>query len=365
MMGWRIIKNEELPLGLRVLTRGCVGKDVAELQKSLSSKGFYRGEVDGRYGILTEEAVYSAQRSYKLRGDGRAGPQLLAALNNSSAKIIFTLGDDFKAGQQIQNIGDGYQIESSGELTLKRELGAGEFLAFSTGGDVWKEVLTSRKKQLLLGENLRKFAPRNFGFDLRNSSINLIAYWPDFLKKISRKTEIGKISFVILPLPVSEAAGLKRFRLYLPDLCGLARMALLEAWPDMTDKRLFEAGLANFPKFLTELGRKPQFAGVIPVLAAQGWEWDEAGSTFRRRVAYKEARLIHALNFRTATYRQSFRSAVVNYRVQGRPRQIIYHDQKCWSEWIELIKRSSFPGVAVRDPAALGDVFSKLIAGML
>lgn len=68
------------PLGGRVLGRGMRGWDVAALQFALAWHGFPSGRIDGRFGAATETALLGFQSWAGLSSDGRAGPQLVAAL---------------------------------------------------------------------------------------------------------------------------------------------------------------------------------------------------------------------------------------------------------------------------------------------
>ncbi|HEY8498254.1 MAG TPA: peptidoglycan-binding protein [Limnochordales bacterium] len=65
-----------------LLRPGSRGPDVEALQRHLARLGFYGGEVDGAYGELTEDAVRSLQRAFRLQADGVAGPQVLRLLED-------------------------------------------------------------------------------------------------------------------------------------------------------------------------------------------------------------------------------------------------------------------------------------------
>lgn len=84
-------KVTDLELGERLLTNGCEGDDVKELQEALISLGFNCGDwgADGEFGDATELAVEAFQRAYKCVVDGEFGPEtykaLLAALKAQEA----------------------------------------------------------------------------------------------------------------------------------------------------------------------------------------------------------------------------------------------------------------------------------------
>ena len=63
------------------LSVGSKGKDVIELQKTLKSKGFYKGPENGSFGPLTKAAVIKFQAAHGIAKIGTVGPATRAALN--------------------------------------------------------------------------------------------------------------------------------------------------------------------------------------------------------------------------------------------------------------------------------------------
>ncbi|MEK7100496.1 MAG: peptidoglycan-binding domain-containing protein, partial [Patescibacteria group bacterium] len=63
------------------LTVGSTGNDVTELQRTLTTLGFYSGPVTGYFGPLTASAVSAFQNARGLTSAGRVGPQTRALLN--------------------------------------------------------------------------------------------------------------------------------------------------------------------------------------------------------------------------------------------------------------------------------------------
>ncbi len=64
---------------------GSRGDEVTQIQQALKDRGFYRGNVDGIFGIQTKNAVISFQKSNSLTADGIAGPKTLSALGISGS----------------------------------------------------------------------------------------------------------------------------------------------------------------------------------------------------------------------------------------------------------------------------------------
>lgn len=83
--------RRELMKGLKcmrapqTLRRGDTGEAVRRLQERLQQHGYEVGEVDGRFDVLTEDALLSFQRDRRLRADGIAGPRSLHALEDGPA----------------------------------------------------------------------------------------------------------------------------------------------------------------------------------------------------------------------------------------------------------------------------------------
>ncbi len=65
----------EPPVGYYATLRpGHMGKPVRKLQEALKNKGYYKGDVDGKYGTGTIDAVTRFQADHGLSQDGVAGP---------------------------------------------------------------------------------------------------------------------------------------------------------------------------------------------------------------------------------------------------------------------------------------------------
>lgn len=65
---------------LALSRRGSRGQEVVNIQTRLKKWGYLNGNVDGIYGVKTEEAVKKFQRKHGLTPDGIAGPATLAKI---------------------------------------------------------------------------------------------------------------------------------------------------------------------------------------------------------------------------------------------------------------------------------------------
>lgn len=68
----------------RTIQFGHKGEDVLKLQKALNQKGYYKYNIDGIYGKITERAVIDFQIAHSIRIDGIAGPETQKVLNGST-----------------------------------------------------------------------------------------------------------------------------------------------------------------------------------------------------------------------------------------------------------------------------------------
>ncbi|MGE5585510.1 MAG: peptidoglycan-binding protein [Bacillota bacterium] len=72
----------------RILRPGMRGRDVTLLQERLACLGYYAGEIDGVFGILTKDAVRDLQKAHRLRVDGIAGSEVFAVLRSGLARPV-------------------------------------------------------------------------------------------------------------------------------------------------------------------------------------------------------------------------------------------------------------------------------------
>ncbi len=83
----------------RVLTSPASGEDVAQLQRALSELGLYRGQVDGRFGLSTVEAVRLWQRDAGVAVTGMVGLGELVAVPALPARL--RLGEEIVLGARL------------------------------------------------------------------------------------------------------------------------------------------------------------------------------------------------------------------------------------------------------------------------
>ena len=92
------------------LRPGDAGPAVSDLQRHLRAAGYWLGQPDGTYGLLTEQAVTAFQKVEGLAPDGVAGPTTLAALADAGRPTTRATGDLIeidKARQVLLVVRDG------------------------------------------------------------------------------------------------------------------------------------------------------------------------------------------------------------------------------------------------------------------
>lgn len=102
-----------------VLKVGNSGKDVYELQSLLQEAGYLGEMPDGKYGVLTEEAVQQLQRDYGLTPDGVVGRktrELIKAGRVFRNRLVHIV----KEGESLSDISDFYGVEEKTIVRLNR-----------------------------------------------------------------------------------------------------------------------------------------------------------------------------------------------------------------------------------------------------
>lgn len=415
-MAWRFVKTNKLPLGMRILKTGCSGKDVEELQKLLSASGFYFGNIDGFYGVLTEEAVFLIQQAFNLRIDGIAGPMVLRVLRRISdrtGRLIYTVkphekleaisqkfgvvknawesipgqgnprkklylgmrlllyekaifawdnrppGQDILLTGQISSMG---RIEETGELNLQEgELEFKHYYLIEAEPQTWQELLRSESKRRRLISGLRKIQKYKFGFDLRNAPENSTTIWADFLKNLIRRTHALNFAVVAVPIYLHKKMRYPLIEMNLLKISKCAHLVLLEPIVTAENQEQFKEEMERFTHFLKHIGQKHQFHQCIPVFSASGWEWVPGKETLNQ-VNYKEAKLIRAMNYQSVKYDQGIQYTFVNYYRSGENRQMAYRDIQGWLNLFEMVKKLNFLGIVIRETVQIKGILSECTA---
>lgn len=411
-MAWRLLTVDQLPLGHRVLRYGCQGKDVQELQKLLLQGGFYFGEVDGYYGVLTEEAVILAEKTFKLRIDGVAGQQVISALQQLARKagrIVYTV----KKYDSLENIsqkfgvspsawdsiaGQGHprkklfpgmklmlsekalfdwretqsvtpsplfsatfhvrvEITLTGQMESREEFSKDGFHVIGATGEVWETVLVRRACQHQLIADLKKLSGVKFGLDLRDIPPELQTFQGKFLRTVLKGLNKRQFDFLV----VRANPSLKQFKnriflMELGELSSYGRWLLVEP-PLFLGNEDVETIMETYWRLLPKLNQGTMHR-IFPMVATNGWE---CGGTEGRTVSYRESKILRALHFRSARYLPGIFYTRVEWVQSGENRRLYYRDNQGWVDYFDYLKRYHFPGTVICQPAALENTLAQLV----
>lgn len=414
-MGWKIVAVSEVPIGGRNLRIGSKGNDVYELQKLLMEAGFYFGPIDGIYGILTEEAVWLFQRSFNLRCDGIAGPELFAALKNASLKlnrIIYTVKPKedldsisrnfgvarsawkgipgqgnprhkiypgmklllnqkvvFCSGKTVPDVPVTAYLENSWELTTGGELvgldnltGGASYQTVAAQPDTWEEILSSTKCWKRIGANLKGINAKNWGIDLRNAPLEKVFRWKNLLQYLCKATSIGQIPLTLIPMPVEGRTVKSRlYWLNLPQFSNCTGLLLIEPSICLDSPVAFQQSCLNLGKTLQKLiqfnlGPKTMLVGRVG-----GWDWNIDRGYQCRPVSFREGRILAAMNPRLVKYNQDTMYTMINYTRRRERHCLIFRDQRGWHDWVKLGLRLNLLGFMFHDLQDLGRFGGELL----
>ncbi|NLY75650.1 MAG: hypothetical protein GX075_10130 [Firmicutes bacterium] len=413
-MGWKLVKAADIPLGGRIIRFGMKGNDVLELQKLLAASGFYFGSLDGIYGVLNEEAVSLFQKTFGLRNDGIAGPETLKTLTEVSLKLnrlIYSVkpkdtlksisekfgvaksawrgipgqgnperkiypgmrlllirkavlcsgetGEDFPATARLEV---GWEISASGELLKQEQLNdAASYRILVAQAGAWEKVLTSTADWSKIAANLKRENPGRWGIDFRNAPLKKVCRWKKFLDQLCKTLHTTQIPLIIIPLLKDGKELFQRFYwLNLPQICGFAKLISAEPVLDMETPAGFLKEAAFLPEFLGKLSRAKLGHKILLMGAVGGWDWNLDREHQRRKVTYREGKLLAALNQRSTGYDSKSTYTVVNYSRRHENHCLIFRDQQGWRDWIGLGIKYNLLGFVIHDSKNLGKFGTEL-----
>lgn len=412
-MGWKIVAVSEAPLGTRTLRIGNTGKDVLELQQLLSDTGFYCGKVDGFYGILTEEAVTIFQRSFNLKSDGMAGPKLLTTLKAASMKlnrIIYTVrpkenlksisrkfGVSKPAWQTISGQGNplrkvypgmrlilnqkvvicagkkseslsatagleiGWELDDNGELVRIKTDDNAAFQTLVAKPEIWKKFLSSSVNWEKVAVTLKPWPTKHWGIDFRNAPLETIFRWKDLLYYLCKVFSIKQVPFIAISAPNDDKAFPNRlFRLNLPKICDLAKLIMIEPFTALDSPSVFLKSGTNLAGVLREICRFNLGLKTLLMGEVGGFDWNLDQRSHCRRLSFREARLLTAMNHRSVKYDPETTNTIVNYLSHRERHCLIFRDQQGWQDWIKVGLRANLLGFVFNNPKDWGKFGNEL-----
>ncbi len=415
-MAWQLLKATELPLGKRNLRFGDFGADVRQLQELLKKSGFYFGQCDGWYGVLTEEAVGLFEKTFQLRVDGRAGREVLKALRDSArrtGRIIYTVKpqETLKAISQVFQVhpdawgtiaGQGnpqrslypgmklllnekaiFLWEKPGVKTAEiqhtaqiggecrfgldnewifpetAEPGAYPFVTGETAD--WDRLLVDRKRWELWAKPLRKLPKFRWGMDLRHAPLEAVFQWVGLIKFLKGNQLAPQ--FLILPLPTVKKSGFSEqiFWLNLPLLAREVGWVGLEPQLDWADPGAYQNSEVRAEQSLQRLLQLGVNGKTLWIGHGMAWDWNGETST-PERVPFREVRLLQAMNHRNSAVRVGAGLSQLNYLKRRAPHTLIFRDEQDWLHLLKISIKYQLLGLVLREYAQLGKIGNDLIA---
>ncbi|BBC26081.1 peptidoglycan-binding domain-containing protein [Pseudanabaena sp. ABRG5-3] len=136
------------------------GSEIGNLQILLKQRGFYQGEIDGRQGQTTVNAILKAQQAYGLIADGFAGPLTIRALLAGGTNVPLSLTafnqppttQDVLAIQQLLKARGFYDAELNGLYDLRTKdsiVNAQNAYGQKATGELSPELIASLKGQTM------------------------------------------------------------------------------------------------------------------------------------------------------------------------------------------------------------------------
>ena len=120
------VNHEDYP---EIIRYGDWGDEVKELQQKLKVLGYYKGELDGRFGDQTLSAVMQFQQKNRLAMDGEVGPLTKAALEERYAEVEDKLVGVLELGQIVEFRGGKARLAANAELGRNYEAGRAKVTA--------------------------------------------------------------------------------------------------------------------------------------------------------------------------------------------------------------------------------------------
>lgn len=105
------------------------GEEVKDIQTKLRVLGYYKGELDGRFGEQTLAAVMKFQEKNRLAMDGEVGPLTKAALEERYAEVEDKLVGVIELGQIVEFRGGKARLAANAELGRNYEPGRAKVTA--------------------------------------------------------------------------------------------------------------------------------------------------------------------------------------------------------------------------------------------
>ncbi len=419
-MAWQWTKVTELPLGKRILHDGDQGSDVQTLQQLLKQTGFYFGNCDGIFGVLTEEAVVLFQKTFHLRIDGRVGREVVKALRDSSQRVgrlIYTV----KEAENLSTISQKFQVRNSAwdsiagqgkpqhkiypgmklvlnekavlvweetrrnsnpgpaletvsgqiraalhcgadlKLILPETVDPGFFHLVAAEPAVWNDLLAAKKEWRGWCSQLSGYPNLKWGVDLRNAPLEAVFRWVEFLKYVGSNAKPCELA--VLPLFPADRAGFsdRLYWLNLPLIAKTVKWLVFEPVLGTDSPELFRESVVQSRKLLRELLRLGLAGRSLWLGELAAWDWNLDRASLAK-ISYREARLIRAMSPRSCRTWPELGYTRVDFSRRRERHCLIYRDETDWAVFLKSAVQYQLFGVVLRNFGAMGSAGAELLA---
>jgi peptidoglycan hydrolase-like protein with peptidoglycan-binding domain len=145
-----VVATGSVPM-FRTLAAGVDGPDVAQLQRLLAAKGFYKGTIDGRFRKSTKAATRLWQRSIGASQSGVVDPGALVFVESLPARIdvIPAVGDRVaQGGDLVKVLGSEPDFVASVTADARANLHSGQSISIAApNGGIWTGTLRTFELQ--------------------------------------------------------------------------------------------------------------------------------------------------------------------------------------------------------------------------
>ena len=262
----------------------------------------------------------------------------------------------------------GWSINDQGQLISQVDESVIEknfYRLITVPAELWIKLSSSRKLQKQLATNLQKIKTKLWGFDLRTAPLTSLNDWPRLLKQLCHFSNYNQIPFLVLPLlPNSDKRDKHKdnpqniqekilFWLNLPDIAIYSRLLIFEYLMDTTNPQTYEKSATQLSHALFQLVHYTLNLKSLFLFSPQCWDWN-LELNYSQPISYKKAKLIHALNIKSANYSATSHLTTVFYQIRHQPHCLIYQEPNGWDETLSWINKTNLLGIVIRNFDKLG-----------
>ncbi|PYZ95199.1 peptidoglycan-binding protein [Salipaludibacillus keqinensis] len=113
---------------LLILQDGDQGSVVEALQEDLNKLGYYQGQIDGKFGPITNKAVKDFQASHNITVDGLAGPETYGAIHTAVLQTGYVVTENEDDSDQSSSSPLSNKTESKEESVIESSVSESEEL---------------------------------------------------------------------------------------------------------------------------------------------------------------------------------------------------------------------------------------------